>query len=65
LLISHRFSTVNLADQIVVMEGGQVSERGDHSALMAAAGLYYRMYSAQAALFYRSKQAAEPVVSPG
>ena len=53
LLISHRFSTVKLADRIVVMDTGRVSECGRHAELMAAEKLYYRMYTAQADLFYR------------
>lgn len=51
-----RFGTVKLADRIVVMDDGQVSEWGSHTGLMAAGGLYYRMYTAQAKLFYRQEQ---------
>jgi ATP-binding cassette, subfamily B, bacterial len=63
LLISHRFSTVKLADWIVVMEDGQVSECGSHAQLMAAEKLYYRMYTAQADLFYRQETVQMPVSS--
>lgn len=49
LLISHRFSTVKLADMIVVIDDGQVREYGTHAQLIAASGLYDRMYAAQAA----------------
>ena len=45
---SHRFSTVRLADSIVVIDKGQVVEMGDHEALMAAAGKYAAMFDAQA-----------------
>lgn len=48
LLISHRFSTVRMADIIVVLSGGQVTERGTHEELMALDGLYAELYSLQA-----------------
>lgn len=48
LLISHRFSTVRMADDIVVLDGGRVIERGDHGQLMAQAGRYAHMFSLQA-----------------
>ncbi len=48
LLVSHRFSTVRMADLILVVEDGQVVERGDHDALMAAGGRYAELYTLQA-----------------
>jgi ATP-binding cassette, subfamily B, bacterial len=48
LLVSHRFSTVRMADLIVVIDGGQVVEQGDHAALMARGGLYAELYELQA-----------------
>ncbi|HEX2326415.1 MAG TPA: ATP-binding cassette domain-containing protein, partial [Chloroflexota bacterium] len=48
LLISHRFSTVRMADHIVVLEGGRVTEQGSHDALLAAAGRYAELYELQA-----------------
>ncbi|CAM4073694.1 ABC transporter ATP-binding protein [Deinococcus marmoris] len=48
LLISHRFSTVRLADQIVVLEGGVIVESGSHAELMARGGQYASLYNLQA-----------------
>ncbi len=49
ILISHRFSTVRVADAIVVLDGGRVVETGSHPDLMAQQGLYERLFSLQAA----------------
>jgi ATP-binding cassette subfamily B protein len=51
LLISHRFSTVRMADRIVVIEGGRLVEEGSHSQLLAASGRYAAMFEMQAASY--------------
>ena len=48
ILISHRFSTVRMADEIVVLHSGHVIEQGDHDSLMAEAGHYAHLFSLQA-----------------
>jgi ATP-binding cassette subfamily B protein len=49
LLISHRFSTVRMADRIVVLEGGKLVEEGSHAQLLALGGRYAAMFEMQAA----------------
>ena len=49
VLISHRFSTVRMADRIVVLQGGEVKEAGTHEALVAEGGLYAELFAMQAA----------------
>ena len=52
VVIAHRLSTVVRADEILVLEGGRVVERGDHAALLARQGVY-------AAMWARQQEAAE------
>jgi ATP-binding cassette subfamily B protein len=48
ILVSHRFSTVHMADQIVVMDDGNVKEHGTHQELLASGGLYAELFELQA-----------------
>ncbi len=49
LLISHRFSTVRMADRIIVLENGTIVEQGSHEALVGIGGRYAGMFELQAA----------------
>ena len=45
LVIAHRLSTVRNADAILVLEHGQIIERGSHEQLLAQGGRYYELYT--------------------
>ena len=51
LLVSHRFSTVRMADLIVVLDGARVAQVGTHEDLMAKGGPYAELYGIQAAAY--------------
>jgi ATP-binding cassette subfamily B protein len=54
LAIAHRLSTIQDVDTILVLHKGELRERGTHRELLAARGLYYRLYELQ----YRDKVGA-------
>ena len=51
ILVSHRFSTVRMADLIVVLDGARVAEVGTHEELIARSGPYAQLYGIQAAAY--------------
>jgi ATP-binding cassette subfamily B protein len=51
VLISHRFSTVRMADRIVVLTGGRIAEEGTHDELLVQGGLYAELFHMQAAAY--------------
>jgi ATP-binding cassette subfamily B protein len=57
LLVSHRFSTVRMADRILYLEDGRVREEGSHADLMSLNGEYARLYRLQAAQYLGERSA--------
>lgn len=49
IIISHRFSTVRMADHIIVLDHGQITESGSHDELLASGGVYSQLFRLQAA----------------
>jgi ATP-binding cassette subfamily B protein len=56
-VIAHRLSTIRNADQVIVVDGGRIVEQGTHDALLAAGGVYSRLYTSQ---FRREPLAVPP-----
>ena len=63
VLVSHRFSTVRMADRIAVLDGGRVTEQGTHAELLALGGTYSRLFRMQAAAYVADGTAA--AAAPG
>ncbi|HEY6822531.1 MAG TPA: lipid A export permease/ATP-binding protein MsbA [Burkholderiales bacterium] len=61
IVIAHRLSTVERADRIVVLERGRIAESGKHAELLAAGGLYARLYRVQFQLAPDAGAAASPL----
>jgi len=59
--VAHRLSTIQRADQIIVLHHGEIRERGTHQELLSERGLYWKLYKLQYADGGRSQfPAAEP-----
>ena len=54
IIVTHRLGSARFADRVLVMENGRIVETGTHDELIAAGGLYHRMFTAQAAWYERS-----------
>jgi ABC-type multidrug transport system fused ATPase/permease subunit len=61
-VIAHRLSTIRNADQVIVIDHGEIIERGTHATLMAAQGRYYELYMSQ---FRREQEIREGTVAVG
>ncbi len=56
LIVAHRLSTIKSADEIIVVEGGQIKERGTHKQLLEEGGSYKKLYEAQYKEYDEAKQ---------
>jgi ATP-binding cassette subfamily B protein len=56
IIIAHRLSTIQRADRIIVMHKGQIREAGTHQELLAARGLYWKLYQLQ----YKDQEVSVP-----
>ena len=57
IIIAHRISAVRHADEIIVLEGGAIKERGTHESLLGQKGLYYETWEAQYGAILTQKEA--------
>ncbi|XP_074493739.1 ABC-type oligopeptide transporter ABCB9 [Sebastes fasciatus] len=65
LVIAHRLSTVEKADNIIVIDRGRVAEQGSHSQLMACEGLYYKLVQRQVLGIETGDEVLNPAQKPG
>jgi ATP-binding cassette subfamily B protein len=60
VMISHRLASARMADKIVVLSNGVVSESGSHDKLISGGGLYARMYESQSAWYVSGENGGAP-----
>jgi ATP-binding cassette subfamily B protein len=61
LVVAHRLSTIHAADQVLVVDGGEIVERGRHEQLLNGRGAYYRLHQQQ---FAPTAEAADERAAP-
>ena len=65
IFVSHRLSSATVADQIIVLEDGQVIENGTHAELMAMEGKYHKLFTTQAERYISKEENPQPPHHPG
>ena len=65
IFVSHRLSSATVADQVIVLEDGQVIENGTHLELMALEGKYHKLFSTQAERYISKEDDLQPPRHPG